>query len=178
MPNIDNPNGFRVYTNPNSSSGTPTITPMLLADGNAAIGINDPLTITGGRVDRAAAGNALCGTAAEAKDASSGTAQEILVYADPDQQFVAQTDNGTGTGTAIGAIGLNFDFVAGVPSNGRSIAELDEDSALSTATLPFKSILLSNELQGNAFNAHGEFVRLIVKINNHQLLAHTGTAGS
>lgn len=175
MANSNVPNGFKPYGSPHGGGGQPVVTEHALLSTNAAIGVGDPVKVAAGGVDRAAASDALCGIAAESKAASAGGT--IKIWSDPQQEFVAQTDDGTGTATALAAIGLNADIVAGTPSNGRSIAEIDESSANTTATLPLKLLRLSDEYQGNVRNAFGEFNRLVVKINNHQFGSHTGTAG-
>ena len=169
MANTNNPSGFLPYMSNGRSKPRIQYLPLLAT--NVAIGVGDPLTIGAVGVDKASASAALCGTAAEPKAANSGG--KIAVWSDPDQWFVAQTDDGTGDTTAAGGLRKNVDFVAGTPSNGRSIAEIDENTGTTTATLPFKILRLSDE----AGNAHGEFNRLVVKINNHQLGSHTGTAG-
>lgn len=171
MANTNNPSGFVPYISPNGGSGKAKITYLPLAAANALIGVGDPLEIDAGGVDKAEASDALCGIAAEPKAASSGGT--IAVWADPNQLFVAQTDDGTGDLTAAADMRKNCNFVAGTASNGRSIAEIDENSGDTTATLPFKVIRLSDEIG----NAHGEFNRLVVKINNHQFGTGTGTAG-
>ena len=176
MANSNNPSGFLPYNNPNGGGGQARVTYLPLLSTNAAIGIGDPVKIGAVGVDRAAASDALCGIAAEAKAANTGSTSglvKIAVWADPDQHFVAQTDDGTGDTTDAGGLRKNVNFVAGTPSNGKSIAEIDENSGTTTATLPFKILARSDEA-GNAF---GEFNRLVVKINNHQLGSHTGTAG-
>jgi len=176
MANSDIPNGFLPYNSPHGGSGQPTMTEHLLLAANAAIGVGDTVSVQAGGVDKLTSGGACLGIAAESKSASSSDST-IKVWSDPQQLFVGQTDNGTGTATAAAAVGLNIDLVNGAPSNGRSIQELDESSATTTATLMFKIIELSKERVGNTINAHGEFNRLVVKINNHQLQGHTGTAG-
>jgi len=179
MANDDNGNGFRPVISPfDGCGGQPKPVYMLLADANSEIGLGSPVTITSGRVDLAAAGAALCGVAAEHKSASNGTSVKIAVWANPAQLFTAQTDNGTGTLTAVADIGLNTNHVGTGVSNKRSTAELDEDAANTTATLSFKTVRLSEEYGTAGLNAFGEFNRIVVKINNHQLLAGTGTAGS
>jgi hypothetical protein len=175
MANLDSANGFLPYNAPHGGNGQPTVSEHPLLATNAEIGKGSPVKVAAGGVELAAAGDALLGVAAEYKAASAGGV--IKVWSDPQQLFVAQTDNGTGTATALAAVGLNIDHVGSGVSNNRSTAELDEDSAATTATLSFKIIDLSDEYQGNARNAFGEFNRLVVKINNHQLQGHTGTAG-
>lgn len=170
MANSDNPKGFLPYLTP--SDGRPKIHYYDLLATNDAIGKGDPIVMhTDGYVNRAAASDILVGIAAEPKAANSGG--KLAVWDDPMQEFVAQTDNGTGTATAQTCINLNANFVAGAPSSGRSIAEIDESSATTTATLPFRIVRLSDEL-GNAF---GEFNRLVVRINAHKAKGGTGTLG-
>ncbi len=177
MANIDNANGLQPYSAPHSGNGNPVETEHVLLSSNAAIGVGSPVAVVAGGVDHASAGagNALLGIAAEAKAASAGG--KIKVWSDPLQLFVAQTDDGTGTASAEGDLGLNIDFIGVAVLNGRSTSELDESSAAVGATLQFKLIALSDEVQGKAVNAFGEFNRLIVKINNHQLSGGTGTLG-
>lgn len=177
MANVDSPNGFSPYNSPHGGNGQATLTEHVLNSSNSEIGVGSPVAVVAGGVDLATAGtgNALLGIAAEYKAASDGTT--IKVWSDPQQLFVAQTDDGTGTATAAASVGLNINFTGTSVSNRRSTAELDEDSAATGATLQFKIIELSKEMQGKTQNAHGEFNRLVVKINNHQLQGSTGTAG-
>ncbi len=177
MANIDSANGFVPYKAPHSGNGQPTITEHVLHASNTAVGIGAPVAVVAGGVNLASAGtgNPMMGIAAEAKAASAGG--KIKIWSDPQQLFSAQTNDGTGTATAAAAIGLNINF-AGVSKSGNlSTAELNEGSAAAGATLQFKIIELSTEVQGKIINAHGEFNRLVVKINNHQLQGGTGTAG-
>lgn len=168
MANTNSPNGFKPYL----TGRKVQVTYYDLSASNSAIGVGDPIDYENdGTVDRAAASAALVGIAAEPKAANAGGS--IAVWDDPDQLFVAQTDDGTGTATAKTCQNLNANFVAGTPSNGRSIAEIDESSAATTPALPFKIIRLSDEV-GNAF---GEFNRLVVRINNHKAKGGTGTLG-
>jgi len=178
MANPDMPNGFRPYNDPYSGGGQPQVTEHDVLATNAAIGIGSPVAVVAGGVDHATAGagNALLGIAAEAIAANEGG--KIKVWSDPQQLFVAQTDNGTGTATALAAVGLNIDFIGtGVAASGLSTAELDESSAAVTANCQFKIMRLADEINGKDVNAFGEFNRFVVKINNHQKSAGTGTAG-
>lgn len=170
MANVNNPHGFLPVRSVGGGIGQPKISYLDLLVTNAAIGIGDPVTLSSGDVDRAAASTALCGIAAESKSANTGG--KIAVWADPLQCFEGQTDDGTGTGTTqLLTSGANANIVAGAPSNGRSIAEIDESTVLTTATLPLKIISLYKDPK----NAYGEFNRLVVKINNHQFGTGTGT---
>jgi hypothetical protein len=170
MANRNSPNGFLPVINLDGSGG-PKLEYLPLLATNVLIGRGDPVTIAAGGVDKAGASTALCGIAAEPKAANSGG--YIAVWSDPNQLFVAQTDDGTGDLTTAADMRKNANIVAGTPVNGQSIAEIDENTGDTTATLPLKVIRLSNEI-GNAL---GEFNRLVVRINNHQLSGGTGTAG-
>jgi hypothetical protein len=170
MANKDMPNGFLPYLSP--ADGRPKIHYYDLLTTNDAIGRGDPIVMhSDGFVNRAAASDVLVGIAAEPKAANSGG--KLAIWDDPMQEFVAQTDNGTGTATAQTCMNLNVNFVAGAPSSGRSIAEIDESSATTTATLPLRIVRLSEELN----NALGEFNRLVVRINAHKAKGGTGTVG-
>lgn len=178
MANLDNATGFVPVGRLGGGRGSPKAREYELHDSNSEIGIGTPVAIVDGGVNlaTAGAGNTILGIAAEHKAASSGG--KILVWDDPDQLYTAQTDDGTGTATAEAAIGLNIDFVGTGVSSGRSTAELDEDTAAVGATLQFRIVGLSKEMQRNDVNAHGEFNRLIVRINTHQLAQGTGASGS
>jgi hypothetical protein len=174
MANTNNANGFLPAMNPNNGSGQPIKTYFDLSSTNTEIGIGTPVTSSSGVIDIATAGtgNPLIGIAAEYKAANSGG--KIAVWADPNQYFVAQTDDGTGTATSVAAAQANCNFIGTGVSNGRSTSELDESSATTGATLQFKLLFLEK----SSSNAYGEFNRWVVKINNHQLGSHTGTAGT
>jgi len=178
MANRNNPSGFLPVNLPTGGGGQPVVEEFDLASANSEIGVGTPVTWASGVIDRAAATNALAGIAAEYKAASAGG--KIAVWSDPNQRFVAQTDDGTGVLTALAGIGLNASFIGTGVTNRRSTAEIDESSGLDTATLELKVLKLSPEYSGSrgAKNAYGEFNRLIVKINNHQFGSSTGTAGT
>ena len=139
--------------------------------------IGSPVSIVAGGVDLATAGtdNALIGISAEYKAASSGG--KIKVYDDPEQRFSAQTDDGTGVATALGAVGLNINFIGSGGSGLRSTAELDESSADVTLGHQFTILELEKSFHRTAKNAFGEFNRLVVKINDHQGRSDTGVTG-
>jgi hypothetical protein len=122
-----------------------------------------------GKVVAAAASDALVGIAASYASASG---QEVIVWDDPDQEFVVQGDNGTDVAQAD--VGLNYNIVAtaGNTTYKQSRMELDSNSGVTTpATLPLRLLGISRE-EGNAT---GEFAKCIVSINQHQRRA--GTAG-
>jgi hypothetical protein len=170
MANQDAANGFEPYLNGHGGGGEPVANEYILDASNTEIGKGTPVVMTSsGGVDiaTAGAGNAILGIAAEYKAASAGGT--IKVWDDPDQQYTAQTDDGTGTSTAQTVVGARIDFVGtGVSATKLSTAELDEDTGGTGATKQFQVMGLSKEVQKNVVNAFGEFNRLIVKINTKQ----------
>lgn len=169
MANRDNPHGFIIRYNP---TGEVRGEQVLLAAANAIIGVGDPLQQTSdGVYDRWSSGR-IDGFAMQAAAASSGGVT-ILACLDPNVVVSAQTDNGTGTLTSQTGINLNADIVIGNAVNGISIAEIDESSGATTATLPLKIIGLDPALD----NAFGQFNRLLCIANNHSRKGGTGTAG-
>lgn len=168
MANVDGPHGFLPVRTLDGSCITAQ--QFQLAAANGSIGIGDLLVIdsTGtvtGRAAAAAAAGTVLGVSAESKAASAGG--NILVYVNPNIVFEGQTDNGSGVATAVTVVGNNIEIVNTAPSNGISQQELDESSAATTATLPYKVIGL-HKVVGNAF---GEFNRLEVILNKSVLRA-------
>lgn len=106
----------------------------------------------------------------------ASTKMYVWVADEPDLVFEAQED-GIGGGLTAAQMGLNIDFVAGAGSTttGTSGMVVDSSTANTTATLPLKLLGLAQR-PGNAFETTG-LAKVLVKINNHQLGAHTGTAG-
>ena len=177
MANANRPDGFKPYNNPFGGAGNPVVMEFPLHASNSEIGVGSPVRLVDDGVNLAAAAGTLglLGIAAEYKAANAGGS--IKVWADPNQLFVSQTDDGTGTMTAATCIGNNATFVGTGVTNRRSTSELDETSGTTTSTLQFKVVDLSDEYVGNARNAYGEFNRLVVKINNHQLGGGVGHDG-
>jgi hypothetical protein len=124
----------------------------------------------GGRVAASAATSAICGVAI---GYASAAGEDILVCDDPNQLFVCQADEADID--AQTDIGLNYDLLATAGSSAYRVSrmELDSSTGATTATLPLK--LMGIEKRPD--NALGAQVDCIVKINNHQLSASTGTAG-
>jgi hypothetical protein len=97
--------------------------------------------------------------------------ETVYVCDHPDQEFVGQAD---GADIATGVdFGLNFDLLATNGANGQSAHEIDSSEGAATAALPIKVLRLLPAVD----NALGANCRCIIKINNHQLGSHTGTAG-
>lgn len=164
--NVDRPNGFVPYgpilrVRPYEAAVACLRGDMLNRKSGSA-------SVTGmSEVEPGDASEALIGVALNA--AAVGA---IVYVADhPDQEFVGQADGAEIT-TGVD-FGLNFNLLATDGANGQSAHEIDSSEGATTATHPLKLL----RLQPAVDNALGEFAKCIVKINNHQLGSHTGTAG-
>lgn len=104
---------------------------------------------------------------------AASTAQYVFVIDSPDVVFEAQTSNGT---VVAANIGKNANHAVGSPSTtaGTSGAYIDFATVNTTATLTFKILGFVNRVDNDPSSAN---VRVLVKINNHQLGQSTGTAG-
>lgn len=108
----------------------------------------------------------------------ASTGQYVLVCDSPDviYEVEAATGSNSAYSFAVADVGQNADLttVAGSTTTGTSGAALDMATKNTTATLQFKIVGVvqrpDNELTGN-------YTKVLVKINNAQLAAGTGTAG-
>lgn len=108
----------------------------------------------------------------------ASTAGYILVCDSPDvvYEVEAMTGSNSAYSFAVADVGLNADagVVTGNTTTGVSNAALNMAGAAATATLQFKILGVvqrpDNEITGN-------YTKVLVKINNAQLSAGTGTAG-
>lgn len=130
----------------------------------------DPLKFdANGEVVIATAGDACMGVAAT----YATSADDVLVYDHPDQEFVGQSDSADID--ALTDMNLNYNFVFGTASTlyRRSGVEIDGDTGATNSNKQAKVLRLlpreSNALGANAV--------LVFKINNHQLSGGTGTLG-
>jgi len=98
-----------------------------------------------------------------------------FVADDPDQLFIVQQDSVAANAVAAD-LNLNADLVigAGNTTTGVSGVEIDSSSKNTTATLNVKLIDFYDTPSNDATLNHSV---LVVKINNHELGSHTGTAG-
>jgi hypothetical protein len=103
----------------------------------------------------------------------AASAAQVLVADDPNQMFIMQADDATID--AQTDIGLNYEIAIGSPDTTyrRSGMEIDASTQATTAALPLKVLRIVDSHD----NALGANVKCVVKINNHQLGSHTGTAG-
>lgn len=166
MANVDRPNGFIPYGP--ILRVRPYYAAVACLRGDAVNRKAGSAQVSGRmEVEPGDASEALIGVALNA--AAIG---EVVFVADhPDQEFAVQAD---GADVATGVdFGLNFNLTATDGSAGQSAHELDANTGADTATLPLKLL----RMVPSPDNALGEFVKCVVKINNHQLAGGTGVAG-
>ena len=104
--------------------------------------------------------------------ATSG--QQVMVWDDPDQRFVAQADDGGSVSIAQTNAGLNYQIVATTGSTAykQSRQELDASSAATDSNLPLRMLAIQPAVD----NAAGVNAKVVVVLNNHQRKA--GVAGA
>lgn len=123
-----------------------------------------------GYVDALASSGACLGVA---MSRASAEGDDLLVADHPEQKFRIQSDGAEVS--AQDAVNLNYAIVCTAEDTLYKISrmELDADSGATTATLALKLL----DIVDDPKNAFGANVECIVKINNHQLAAGTGTVG-
>ena len=194
MANIDAAFGLRPIAKVGSApGGTTGTTKYSIADNQGtAIFTGDPVKYKNdGTVEVATAGDASCGvfmgcfytdpttskpTFRNHFPASLSPGDAIAFVADdPDQLYIAQQDS-DGSNLVAADLNLNADLVfgAGSTSTGMSGVEIDSSSKNTTATLQVRLIDFY-DVPSNDATANNSI--LVIKINNHQLGSHTGTAG-
>ena len=194
MANIDAAFGWRPIAKVGSApGGTTGTTKYSIADNQGtAIFTGDPVKYkSDGTVEVATAGDASCGvfmgcfytdpttskpTFRNHFPASLSPGDAIAFVADdPDQLFIAQQDS-DGSNLVAADLNLNADLVFGTGSTttGMSGVEIDSSTKNTTAALQVRLIDFYDTPSNDA-TANNSI--LVVKINNHQLGSHTGTAG-
>lgn len=174
---------FRMYAIP-AAEGTATFVgdAVKLYTGDTTDVVNYPT------VQRAAASDALVGVvvgfipdysnlnAAPYRVAS--TLRYAMVVDDPAVLFEIEED-GAVDPLELQDLGQNINFVAtaGSTTTGQSGMVLDSDSHATSATLPLKLMEASRKADNEVGVDGSAYAKWIVKINNHQLAASTGTAG-
>lgn len=190
MANVDRVNGFAPVKHLTGApyNGARTAYSVLAGD-STALFVGDLVKLAGSAdtnglrsVAQAAAGDPVVGVVVgfdvdptnlnTPQYRAASTARVVYVADDPSIIFEAQADDAL----AAADHGLNVNFVVGAGSTltGASGMEVDSSTKATTAALPLKFIGWSNK-QGNETNAANN--KVLVKINNHQLGSHTGTAG-
>ena len=194
MANIDSPFGLRPVSKLGSApGGTTGTTKYSVADNQStAIFTGDPVKYKNdGTVEVATAGDPICGvfmgcfytdpttkkpTFRDHFPASLSPGDGIAFVADdPDQLFIAQQDSVSANAVAADLnLNANLVFGTGSTTTGLSGVEIDSSSKNTTATLQVR-LMSFYDLPSNDATADNSI--LVVKINNHQLGSHTGTAG-
>tara|TARA_R100000388_G_scaffold14029_1_gene11513 strand:- start:1 stop:588 length:588 start_codon:yes stop_codon:yes gene_type:complete len=194
MANIDAAFGLRPIAKVGSApGGTTGTTKYSIADNQGtAIFTGDPVKYKNdGTVEVATAGDASCGvfmgcfytdpttskpTFRNHFPASLSPGDAIAFVADdPDQLYIAQQDS-DGSNLVAADLNLNADLVfgAGSTTTGMSGVEIDSSTKNTTAALQVRLIDFYDTPSNDA-TANNSI--LVIKINNHQLGSHTGTAG-
>ena len=194
MANIDAAFGLRPIAKVGSApGGTTGTTKYSIADNQGtAIFTGDPVKYKNdGTGEVATAGDASCGvfmgcfytdpttskpTFRNHFPASLSPGDAIAFVADdPDQLYIAQQDS-DGSNLVAADLNLNADLVfgAGSTSTGMSGVEIDSSTKNTTAALQVRLIDFYDTPSNDA-TANNSI--LVIKINNHQLGSHTGTAG-
>lgn len=109
---------------------------------------------------------------------AASTQRGVFVADDPQAYYVAQEDGDT-TPIAMASVGLNVNFIVAAASTitGASGMQIDSSTASTTTTLPLK-LVAPLPVSNNELTTSGQsYTRWIVKANNHQLSAGTGTIG-
>lgn len=198
MANVSRINGLNPVKNLAGGSSTGQVNTYFIPSGNAAnVFVGDAVkadttgdtAAAGGQalgiqsVVPAAAGDAILGVvvgfAVDPKNLNTpqyraaSTGRYILVSDDPNQLYEVQTSNGT---LQVADVGLNANIAAGAGSlaTGTSGYTLDVATAATTATLPLKIVGFTQRVDNDNTSANA---KVIVKINNDQFGAGTGTAG-
>ena len=192
MANTSKINGFRPVKHLNGSpfNGQVTTYHIPASDGTAVY-VGDVVKLAGSSttdgtkstVTLASAGDAVVGVVVgfavnrdnlniDGQYRAASTARDVLVADSPDLVFEVETANGTPVNTDVG---LNINHAVGTPSTttARSGAYVDFGTEATTAALTFKIL----SFVPREDNEVGASAKLLVKINNHQLAASTGTAG-
>ena len=108
----------------------------------------------------------------------ASTGQYVLVCDSPDVVYEVEASTGANAAYsfAVADVGLNADLttVAGSTTTGTSAASLNMAGAATTATLQWKIL---GVVQRPDNEITGQYTKVLVKINNAQMSAGTGTAG-
>lgn len=191
MANVSSISGFRYHSHQISGMRPQVRKYFIPATDATAVYVGDAVKLAGAAdtdgtaptVTLAAAGDAIVGIVVgfavdptnlnvDGQKRAASTARYAMVMDDPNAVFEVETSNGT---PAAADVGLNANHAVGSPNatTATSGATLDMGTKLTTATLTFKILGFSSRVN----NEVGASAKVLVKINNHQLAASTGTAG-
>lgn len=200
MPNVSRVNGFRPVKTITGAAWNGQATRYFIPSGNATNTFVGDLVKLDGTGDTAAAGGKAKGVRTVTQGTAAGavigaivgleidptnlntpqyrvasTGRYVWVADDPNLLFEAEED-AVGGALAVADVGLNVDFIVGTGSTttGASAMAIDTSTKATTATLPLKIVEFTQREDNDIGAANA---KVLVKINNHQLAASTGTAG-
>jgi len=122
-----------------------------------------------GKCDPVAAGATIYGVALSYADADT---DKVFVSCDPDQQYIAQTDEADIAAQAD--IGQMADIVATAGDTTYNLSRQEIDSSTAGAASAQIALLARVPQEDNAFGAN---VELVCKINEHQIMGEDGSSG-
>ena len=198
MANIDAPFGLRPIAKQGSApGGTIGTTKYKISSGASALFTGDPVKLKAdGSIEVKGGAGAITGAISGVfmgcfytdpttskptfrnnyPDGLAATDAIAFISDDPDQLYIAQQDS---DGSNIVAADLNTNanmiMAAGSTTTGMSKAEIDSSTAATGNATYMLKILDFYDTPSNDTTAANSV--LVVKINNHQLAASTGTAG-
>ena len=200
MPNVSRINGFRPVRTITGAAWNGQATRYFIPSGNATNTFVGDLVKLDGTSDTAAAGGRAKGVRTVVQAAAgdpcvgvivgleidptnlntpqfraASTGRYVWVADDPNLLFEGQDDGASG-GILAADVGLNANAIVGTGSTvtGNSAMQIGAASKATTATLQLKIVEFLQREDNESFSVNG---RILVKINNHQLAASTGTAG-
>jgi hypothetical protein len=193
MANVSSISGFRYHSHQLTGARPQVRKYFFPATDGTAVYVGDAVKLAGAAdtdgtaptVTLAAAGDAICGIVVglmpdptnlnvDGQRRAASTARYAFVMDDPNAVFEVETSNGT---PAAADIGLNINHAVGTPNatTATSGATVDMATKATTATLTFKLLGASSRVNNDITLASA---KVLVKINNHQFSAGTGTLGA
>lgn len=197
MANVNKVNGFRPVRYLGAAPYNGAATQYWVGTGDStALFVGDLVKISGTNntangvrgVTRAAAGDAVCGAIVGFQvnvndldvplNRPAATEMYVWVADDPTILFVSQEDGDTDP-LEMADSGLNVNFIVGSGNTitGASGMQIDSNTETTTATMTLKLIEPLQSPSNELVSAGQSYTQWVVKINNHQLAAGTGTAG-
>ena len=196
MANIDAPFGLRPIAKQGSApGGTIGTTKYKISSGASALFTGDPVKLKAdGSIEVKGGAGAITGAISGVfmgcfytdpttskptfrnnyPDGLAATDAIAFISDDPDQLYIAQQDANDITVADLGN-NANMVMAAGSTTTGMSKAEIDSSTAATGNATYMLKILDFYDTPSNDTTAANSV--LVVKINNHQLAASTGTAG-
>ena len=196
MANIDAPFGLRPIAKLGSApGGTTGTTKYKISSGASALFTGDPVKLkSDGSIEVKGGAGAITGAISGVfmgcfytdpttskptfrnnfPDGLAATDAIAFISDDPDQLYIAQQDANDITAADLGN-NAEMVMAAGSTTSGMSKAEIDSSTAATGNATHMLKLLDFYDVPSNDATSNNSI--LVVKINNHELGAHTGTAG-